>query len=54
MSWDSQEMTRNVISFGHQLRDDLGVHEAVPRIDGIPLTELIDRVRDRRQDATRR
>jgi hypothetical protein len=33
----------NEIRFDRQHRDDLGVLEIVPRIDGIPLTELIDR-----------
>jgi hypothetical protein len=33
----------NEIQFDRQHRDDLGVLEVVPRIDGVPLTELIDR-----------
>lgn len=43
MFWDNQAMASNEILFDHQHRDDLGVLEVVPRIDGIPLTELIDR-----------
>ncbi|MER5386805.1 hypothetical protein ABT040_42330 [Streptomyces sp. NPDC002688] len=35
-------MASNEIRFDRQQRDDLGVFEVVPRIDGIPLTELID------------
>ncbi len=36
-------MASNEIQFDRQHRDDLGVLEVVPRIDGVPLTELIDR-----------
>ncbi|MFF3791990.1 hypothetical protein ACFYXW_18390 [Streptomyces sp. NPDC001981] len=36
-------MTRSEIRFDYQHRDDRGVLEVVPRIDGIPLTQLIDR-----------
>jgi len=31
------------VRFDHQYRDDLGVYEVVPQVDGVPLTELIDR-----------
>ncbi|WP_116209478.1 hypothetical protein [Streptomyces olivoreticuli] len=36
-------MARNEIRFDRQHRDDLGVLEVVPRINGIPLIELIDK-----------
>lgn len=36
-------MGRNEIQFGCQRSDDRGVFEIVPRIDGAPLTLLIDR-----------
>ncbi|WP_158842969.1 hypothetical protein [Saccharothrix deserti] len=36
-------MANNRIQFDLQRRDDLGVREVVPRVDGVPLTELIDR-----------
>jgi hypothetical protein len=31
------------VRFDHQYRDDLGAFEVVPRVDGVPLTELIER-----------
>lgn len=31
------------VRFDHQYRGDLGTYEVVPQVDGVPLTELIDR-----------
>ncbi len=36
-------MARNEVRFDREYRDDRGAVEVVPRIDGVPLTELIDR-----------
>jgi len=40
---DNQGMAGNQIQFDCQNRHDRGAIEVVPRIDGVPLTELIDR-----------
>ncbi|GAA1943190.1 hypothetical protein [Kitasatospora viridis] len=36
-------MTNQEIHFDYRSRSDYGVHEVIPCIDGIPLTDLIDR-----------
>jgi hypothetical protein len=41
--WDDEVVAGNEIRFDCEQRDDLGVLEVVPRIDGIALAELIDR-----------
>jgi hypothetical protein len=47
MAWtrdagDNRVVASNEIRFDCRQRDDLGELEVVPRVDGIPLTELID------------
>jgi hypothetical protein len=43
MRSDNRQVASNVIGFDYRRRGDRDVYEIVPRIDGTPLTELIDR-----------